>query len=105
MQIFIELCICHIPSLQFVNYAHHAIAFALWVGPESIQRFIAFVDTIMSKQDDDFMSVAKVTAKDVAQQVCLWVCGCVGVCMHVCVQAFVSFSLTVLNVRCTSALS
>ncbi|KAF5833343.1 hypothetical protein DUNSADRAFT_10384, partial [Dunaliella salina] len=56
-------------QILFVNYAHHAIAYALWVGSESIVSFIEFVDALMSKQDDDFMTVAKVTAKDVAQQV------------------------------------
>jgi len=56
-------------QMLFVSYAHHAIAYALWVGGESIVGFIEFVDGLMAKQDDDFMSVAKVTAKDVAQQV------------------------------------
>lgn len=57
-----------VPTVQFVNYAHHAIAYALW-EKKSIEGFIQFVDALMSKQGDEFMTVAKVTAKDVAQQV------------------------------------
>ena len=56
------------PQTLFVNYAHYAIAYAFWEGPD-IAVFIEFVDAIMAQQEDDFLSVAKVTAKHVAQQV------------------------------------
>lgn len=69
-----------------VSYAHHAISCSFAHGlhgltplphcstappppPCSIAAFIEFVDRLMSKQEDDFFSVARVTAKDVAQQV------------------------------------
>jgi len=63
----VYLCL-YANCMQFVNYAHHAIAYALW-EKKSIEGFIQFVDALMSKQGDEFMTVAKVTAKDVAQQV------------------------------------
>ncbi|KAL6744647.1 hypothetical protein V8C86DRAFT_3152686, partial [Haematococcus lacustris] len=58
----------------FANYADHAIAYAFWVGNQRIGDFVEFVDALMAPQDDDFISVTKVTAKDVAQQV-IWQAG------------------------------
>eukprot|EP00798_Chlamydomonas_sp_ICE-L_P024091 gene24091-9665_t len=68
LQMLAELLETTMPCL-FANYADHAIAHAFRVGSQGgFEEFVAFVDDIMAP-DEDFVSVCKVTAREVARQV------------------------------------